>query len=104
MPNSDAGLPKNELPDPGEGTPKAGLRGKPWLVILVKLAVFLALVALMILLLNKLLVKEDKNYSVYKTTKYILFHCKIERRLNVANWLNEIISLMNKFISIIRSV
>ena len=51
---------------------------------------------------RKLLVKEDKNYSVYKTTKYILFHCKIERRLNVANRLNEIISLMNKFISIVR--
>lgn len=48
---------------------------------------------------QKILIKEDKNSSVYRTNNYIIFHCKVERKLTRNERVREVINLMNKFIT-----
>lgn len=52
---------------------------------------------------QKKLVKETNDSSVYKTNKYIILHCKVERRLSLVDRIKKIVELMNEFIVIFRS-
>lgn len=52
---------------------------------------------------QKKLVKEMNDSSVYKTNKYIIFHCKMERKLSLVDRVKKIVELMNEFIGILRN-
>lgn len=52
---------------------------------------------------QKKLVKETNDSSVYKTNKYIILHCRVDRKLSIVDRIKKIVELMNDFIVIFRS-
>lgn len=52
---------------------------------------------------QKKLVKEGEDFSIYHTKNYIIFHGKIDRKLNLPLRVENILKLMNHFIEIVRN-
>ena len=52
---------------------------------------------------QKKLVKETDNTSVYKTAKYIIFHCKVKRELALIDRIKKVVEIMNEFIIVLRN-
>ena len=51
---------------------------------------------------QKKLVKGSADFTLYKTEKLIIFHCTIERRLNLMERVKKAMSLLDELIRIFR--